>query len=136
VKYFFDTSIIIDVLSKEPEATQMLEDILRDEESELFINRLVLVESLRTIPIKNANIFKEAEKVLELFQKADINPVIYSKAIEFSRFCKSKGINLKGKCEAIDFLHFMTAEYYDLAMVTNDKDFDKLNKVYKEWLSS
>ena len=39
----------------------------------------------------------------------------------------------KGKCEAIDFLHFITAKYNNLQIISNDKDFEKLEKIYQEF---
>ncbi|MCF6184385.1 MAG: aldehyde dehydrogenase [Bacteroidales bacterium] len=96
----------------------------------LYINRLVMIESLRTIPNKNSKIFRESKKMLGLFEPLDIEQDIYEKAIAFSRFCKSKGIQLKGRCEAIDFLHFMTAKHYGLELISNDGDFDKLETCY------
>lgn len=135
MNYFIDTNIIIDLLNEQKDAKVKLNEILSDEASEIFINRLVLTEALRMIDFKASNKFKKAEKVLGLFRQVDINPEIYHKAIMFSRFCKSKGTQLKGNCEAIDFLHFMTAKYYDLTMVTNDKDFAKLETAYIEFTS-
>jgi predicted nucleic acid-binding protein len=54
-------------------------------------------------------------------------------AIQFSRYCHSKGVKLKGKCEAIDFLHFITAKYYDLILISNDRDLDRLECSYGEF---
>jgi len=136
VKYFIDTNIIIDFLQNDADAVNKLKVIFLDPNSEVFINRLVLTETLRTIDFKANKKFKKAEEILDMFQKADIRPEIYDKAIVFSRYCRSKGVQLKGKCEAIDFLHFMTAKYYNLTIVSNDKDFDKLETVYAEFISA
>jgi predicted nucleic acid-binding protein len=135
VKYFFDTNIIIDLLNNNEDTKKKLKAIISEEGSELFINRLVLTEALRTIDFKASNKFKKSEIKLDLFQKVDIKTEIYDEAIRFSRFCHSKGVKLKGKCEAIDFLHFITAKYYNLNIVTNDKAFDKLEKEYIEFTS-
>jgi len=48
VKYFIDTNVIIDLLNNKDEAKEQLKALLIQEGSELFINRLVLIESLRT----------------------------------------------------------------------------------------
>ena len=135
MKYFIDTNIIIDFLENNADAVKKLKAIFLDPNSEVFINRLVLTEALRTIDFKASAKFKDAEKKLELFQKLDMRPDIYNKAIMFSRYCCSKGVQLKGKCEAIDFLHFMTAKYYNLTIVSNDKDFEKLEKEYRKFES-
>jgi len=135
VKYFIDTNIIIDFLENNADAVKKLKAIFLDPNSEVFINRLVLTEALRTIDFKASAKFKDAEKKLELFQKLDMRPDVYDKAIMFSRYCRSKGVQLKGKCEAIDFLHFMTAKYYNLTIVSNDKDFEKLEKEYRKFES-
>jgi len=99
-----------------------------ESDSELFINRLILLETLRTIHFNHKKIFREAEETLKFFRQLDIKPTIYNRAIEFSRFCHSRGVRLKGKCEAIDFIHFMTAKYYNLKIISNDKDLEKPRK--------
>ena len=135
MKYFIDTNVIIDLLDNKKEAKEQIKALLLEENSELFINRLVLVETLRTIHFTHSKKFREAEKKLEWFQKVNIKPKIYNEAIEFSRFCHSKGRGvLKGKCEAIDYLHFITAKYYELEMVSNDGDMPKLEEQYIKYI--
>ena len=136
MKYFIDTNIIIDFLANNEEAKAQLKALFLKEDSELFINRLIIMETLRTIHFNHKKIFREAEKKLTLFRQLDIKPKIYEKAIEFSRFCHSKGIKIKGKCEAIDFLHFITAKHYELQMVSNDGDMSKLEEAYVKFLES
>ena len=135
MKYFIDTNIIIDFLNKDEQAIKTIEEIAQDEESEIFINRLVCIESLRTIHFDNRNIFRKAKETIEVFEKVEIKHEVYDRAIDFSRYCKSKGVQLKGRCEAIDFLHFITAKYYGLTIVTNDKDFDKLELAYMGFIN-
>jgi len=135
VKYFLDTNIIIDILEKKADVLEKLETILLESDSELFINRLILLETLRTIHFNHKKIFREAEETLKFFRQLDIKPAIYNRAIEFSRFCHSRGVRLKGKCEAIDFIHFMTAKYYNLKIISNDKDLEKLEEQYSEFLN-
>lgn len=134
MKYFIDTNVIINLLNNEEKTIKQIKDLLLEEESELFINRLVLTESLRTIHFKHTKIFEKAEETLAIFEKLEIKKEVYDRAIIFSRFCHSKGIKLKGKCEAIDFLHFMTAKYYELEMITNDGDFEKLQVAYEKFI--
>ena len=137
MKYFIDTNIIIDFLNKKDEAIDLLTKIASEDNNILYTNKLVNLESLRTIPIKNIKIFKKAKDTLESFEKVDISAEIYNNTIEFSRFFKTvKHQSLKGKCEAIDLLHFMTAKYYDLELISYDKDFDKLERIYGEFLQS
>jgi len=136
MKYFIDTNIIIDFLDKKEVAIEQLKTLAQEEESELFINRLVAVETLRTIRFSHKKIFREAEEKLSFFRKLDIEPEIYEEAIQFSRYCHSKGIKLKGKCEAIDFLHFITAKYYHLILISNDRDLDRLESSYGEFYTS
>jgi len=135
VKYFIDTNIIIDLINKDSEAIEKLSKIASSEESVLYINRLVEIESLRTIHVSHSKVFQNAKNTLNIFEKVDIKQEIYDEAVEFSRFCKSKGVSLKGKCEAIDFIHFITAKHYGLEIVTNDKDFAKLEEKYNEFIS-
>ena len=134
MKYFIDTNIIIDLLDNNEEVKAQLKVLLLEEDSELFINRLIVMETLRTIHFNHKKIFREAETKLTLFRQMDIKPKIYENAIAFSRFCHSKGIKIKGKCEAIDFLHFITAKYYNLIMVSNDRDLAKLEEAYVKFL--
>ena len=126
MRYFFDTNIIIDIFNKKDDVLEKLEVISLDEDSEILINRLVYLEALRTIDRKNTKIFREAKNTLDSFEKVDIKQEIYDDTVEFSRFCKSKGIQIKGRCEAIDFLHFITSKYYNLVLISNDKDMEKL----------
>lgn len=65
-----------------------------------------------------------------------MNAEIYEQTIQLSRYCRSQGISLKGKCEAIDFLHFVTAKYYELQLLSNDKDMEKLEIMYLTWKES
>ena len=157
MKYFIDTNVIIDLLgnnqsqenkkeSKEEQknrkkeaqeiAQKKLEAIILEEDSELFINRLIIMETLRTIHFDHKRVFREAEEKLSFFRQLDIRPKIYENAVKFSRFCHSKGIKLKGKCEAIDFLHFITAKYYKLKIISNDGDMPKLEDAYVKFLET
>ncbi|MFI3136566.1 MAG: PIN domain-containing protein [Methylococcaceae bacterium] len=137
MKYFVDTNIFIDLFSKVDEvkkkAQEKITDIAKQEDSALFVNRLVYLESLRTIPQNNSHIFRESRDVFDAFEFLDITQDIYDQAISFSRYCQSKGITLKGRCAAIDFLHFITAQYYQLELLSNDGDMAKLATCYLEW---
>ena len=133
MKYFIDTNVIIDLLDKKKDAKEQLKALLTQEDSELFINRLIVMETLRTVHFKHKRVFREAKEKLNIFIQVDIKPKIYDNSIEFSRFCHSKGIKLKGKCEAIDFLHFMTAKHYGLEIISNDNDFERLELAYGEF---
>ena len=130
MKYFIDTNIIIDLLRKDNDTVEKIIEIVSDNESELYINKLVAIESLRTIHFEHTKIFQEAKLILDMFEHLEINPQIYDKSIDFSRYCHSKGVKLKGKCEAINFLHFITAKHYNLTIISNDKDFEKLEQIY------
>ncbi len=131
MKYFFDTNIIIDLCQNNEEAKNIFKDIALEDNSEIFVNRLVALEALRTIHFNHKKRFRDAVEILNAFDAVNIKQEIYDEAIAFSRFCHSKGIRLKGKCEAIDFLHFITAKHYNLEIVSNDKDLEKLEEVYQ-----
>jgi predicted nucleic acid-binding protein len=133
VRYFVDTNIIIDFFDKKPEAIAKITGIAKQADSLLFVNRLVYLESLRTIHRDHSRRFRDAKAVFERFEFLDINQEIYDQAIEFSRYCRSRGITLKGRCEAIDFLHFMTAQYYQLELLSTDGDMAKLRESYNDW---
>ena len=135
MKYFLDTNLIIDFLDKKTDAIARLTPILQDDDSEIFVNRLVYLETLRTISLEKNRVFDASKAVFELFGLLDINQEIYDLAIGFSRYCRARGITLKGKCAAIDFLHFLTAKYYALELLSNDKDMDKLAEAYPMWVN-
>lgn len=135
MRYFIDTNVIIDFMNKEPEAIQKITDLASNEEAELFINRLVLTEALRTIPQANKRIFREAQATLDAFDLLDIKHQIYETAVAFSRYAKTQAISLKGSCELIDFINFITAKHYRLKMLSNDKDISKLERIYPAFLS-
>ena len=138
MKYFVDTSLIIDYTTKSAKHHQdakiKLEPLLKDNNVSLIINELVELESLRTIKLSNNPEFEKIKLVLEMFTKFEVKREIYDKAIVFSRYCKSKGFSLRGKCEAIDFIHFITAKHYGLEMLTSDGGFKTLELHFVEHL--
>lgn len=133
MKYFFDTNVISNLVREDSVAIAKLQELALDETSEFYTNRLVFMESLRAIPMDRKNLFNKTKSTLENFEKLEITQKIYDKSVEFARFCKSKGVSL-GKCEAIDFIHFITAKYYGLEIVSFDGDMGRLEEKYQEFL--
>jgi len=133
MKYFFDTNVISNLVREDSVAIAKLQELSLDETSEFYTNRLVFMESLRAIPMDRKNLFNKTKSTLENFEKLEITQEIYDKSVEFARFCKSKGVSL-GKCEAIDFIHFITAKYYGLEIVSFDGDMGRLEEKYQEFL--
>ncbi len=133
MKYFFDTNVISNLVREDSVAIAKLQELSLDETSEFYTNRLVFMESLRAIPMDRKNLFNKTKSTLENFEKLEITQEIYDKSVEFARFCKSKGVSL-GKCEAIDFIHFITAKYYGLEIVSFDGDMGRLEEKYHEFL--
>lgn len=136
MRYFIDTCIIIDFLNNKKDAIQKITALADNDDTELFINRLVLTEALRIIPQQHTRVFREAQATLDSFDLLDINHPIYEQSIAFSRFATSKGVSLKGDCELIDFVNFITAKHYGLTILSNDKDIPKLEAIYPAFLSS
>ena len=134
MKYFFDTNVISNLVRKEAVAITKLQELASDSKAEFYTNQLVFMESLRAIPLTHKKLFDATKETLENFEKLEITQDIYNKSIEFARFCKSKGISL-GKCEAIDYIHFITAKYYDLEIVSFDGDMQTLESKYQEFLA-
>jgi predicted nucleic acid-binding protein len=153
MRYFIDTNLIIyffdygydfkiDKKKNEPnvkkenylKAKSKLEPILSDSESEIFINRLVYLEALRIVT--DAKKYNYLKSVLENIAFVEIYPEFYEQAIQLSKYCTSKGIHIKGRCAAIDFLHFTTAKHYNLEILANDGDMEILANIYPEWLKS
>lgn len=132
MKYFFDTNVISNLVREDSVAIAKLQELASDETSEFYTNRLVFMESLRAIPMDRKNLFDKTKSTLENFEKLEITQEIYDKSVDFARFCKSKGVNL-GKCEAIDYIHFITAKYYGLEIVSFDSDMDRLEEKYQEF---
>ena len=133
MKYFFDTNVISNLVRKEAVAITKLQELASDSKAEFYTNQLVFMESLRAIPLTHKKLFDATKETLENFEKLEITQDIYNKSIEFTRFCKSKGINL-GKCEAIDYIHFITAKHYNLEIVSFDGDMARLEEKYQEFL--
>jgi len=132
MKYFFDTNVISGLVKKDRVAINKLQELASDETSEFYTNKLVFMESLRAIPLKHKKLYKNTKETLENFEKLEITQEIYDKSVEFARFCKSKGVNL-GKCAAIDYIHFITAKYYDLEIISFDGDMSILEEKYQEF---
>jgi len=106
----------------------------------LLVNNLVKLEVLQGINYKDNSLY---EKFIKLFQKRfeikEINKDIYEMSMKMDRLLKSQGITLKkGKTKdiagVIDIINFCTAKYYNCEIHHNDKDFDKLEIMYKEFL--
>jgi predicted nucleic acid-binding protein len=136
VKYFIDTNILIDCFKKKTAALAKINEIAMQADSELFVNRLVYLESLRAIPLSDTRIFQQAKALFDMFDFVELNHDIYEQAIALSRYCQAQGITLKGRCAAIDFLHFATAKYYHLELLTYDGDMQKLAVIYQCWSAS
>lgn len=115
-------------------AKRKIEPILENDDSVIFMNRLIYLEALRIIT--DSKKFDYLKDVLSNFTVIDIYPEIYEKAINFSRYCRSNGVTIKGHCAAIDFLHFITAKHYEFELVANDKDMETLEIYYPSWLNS
>lgn len=133
MKYFFDTNVICRLVNKDSDAIEKIQELTADESSEFYINRLVYMESLRAIPITHKKLYRNTIETLDNFEKLDITQEIYNKSIKFARFCKSKGLNF-GKCEAIDYLHFITSKSYNLEIISFDKDMVKLEEIYIQFI--
>lgn len=98
MRYFVDTNIVIDILNQ----PQNMEKLLpAEEDNEFCINQLVYLESLRTIDIRKIKIFYTARTLLNEFKMLDMNQQIYDQAVQFSRYCRSQGISLKGNVKQL-----------------------------------
>jgi len=128
MNYFIDTNIIIDIFKNK--ITNEVKNIFKDKNSIFYINRLVKVECLRNISINNNSEYNKIKDILDNFIEIDIRPEDYNKAIKLSRYCRSNGVTLKGKCEAIDFIHFISIKSFKLESITIDNDFNKINNIY------
>lgn len=134
--YLFDSCLLIDAYDKKiPEAIARVRQVFAEDDARFFINRLALLETLRGIRVDTRK-FQTLKDALDIFTVVDIEQEIYDNAISFSRYCRSKGITLKGGCEAIDYLHFLTAKYYGFEILTNDDDMSKLEAMYFSWIDS
>lgn len=135
MKYFIDTNLIIDVFErKNIDSISKLSLILEDPNNEIFYNGIVYTETLRTI--LDENTFSKLKTAFDLFTWLDIDQSIYIETKKFSRFCRSKEIKVtKGRCEVIDIIHFITAKYNDLALLSNDGDMQKLEEAYQAFIA-
>lgn len=135
MKYFFDTNVISRLVKKESETIQKIQALATDETSEFYINRLVYMESLRAIPMTRTKLYCQTKATLESFEKLDITQDIYDESVKFARFCKSKGLSF-GKCEAIDYIYFITAKKYQLQVISFDQDMETMEAKHVEFLES
>lgn len=126
MSYLIDSNIIIDMANG-------IENNFNFE-SDGYITKLIYIECLRTIDIEKLNVFKDTKDLLDSFKKLDIQQDTYDKTIDFSRYCKKLGVNIKGRCEVVDFLNFMTAKKYGFQILSNDKDIIKLESAYQKYL--
>ena len=134
MNYLFDSCLLIDAYDRKlPEAMERVRQVFSEDDAKFFINRLALLETLRGIKWVDTKKFQTLKSTLEIFTVVDIEQEIYDNAISFSRFCRSKGITLKGGCEAIDYLHFLTAKHYGFEILTNDRDMAALATIYPNW---
>lgn len=138
MKYFIDTNLIIDVFERKmSDSSNKLSLILADSETEIFYNGLVYLETLRAVT--DENVFATLKSAFDLFTWIDINQSIYLESKKFSRYCRlnNKGKVTKGRCEAIDFVHFVTAKHYQLEILSRDQDInDKLVNAWNEYLQT
>jgi predicted nucleic acid-binding protein len=137
MKYFLDSSYIIDYMNKRAprhnDVLQAFNQLLKDNNNEFIINRLVYTEVLRGIKLIDKKHYDDTLKVLNSFTEVEIKKDIYDEAISFSRFCTSKGVTLSGSCAPIDFIHFITAKQYNLALLSMDHGFNILDGKYAEF---
>ncbi|MEA3553663.1 MAG: PIN domain-containing protein [Campylobacterota bacterium] len=133
MKYFFDTNVISRLVNNDKDTIKIIQELTADEESEFYINRLIYMESLRAIPLTHKKLYKDTTNTLNSFEKLDITQDIYDTSVKFARFCKSKGLNF-GKCEAIDYLHFITSKNYNLEIISFDGDMEKLKEIYPQFI--
>lgn len=134
MRYFIDSNFIIDTFErKNMSSINKLSLILSNPNDEIFYNGIVYAETLRVVLDENA--FRELKSAFDFFLWLDINQSIYSETKKFSRYCRSKNIKVtKGRCEVIDIIHFITAKYYDLELLSNDGDMQKLEEAYQEFI--
>jgi predicted nucleic acid-binding protein len=130
--YFVDTNVIIDFLKKrETPSVEKLKNLLK-QDVRLCINRIVLSETLRTIPIERENKFvSDKDVMLEAFQLLDIDHSIVMRSIELNRNGRSQGVSLKkeDECGWLDYIHYATAEQHQIEIISNDRDFIKISSL-------
>lgn len=134
MKYFIDTNFVIDVFErKNADSINKFISILEND-GELFYNGLVYTETLRAV--LDENIFLELKSAFDNFGWLEITRSIYVDAKRFSRYCRSKNMKVtKGRCEIIDFIHFITAKHNGLEILARDSDMEKLEKAWNDFIS-
>jgi predicted nucleic acid-binding protein len=134
MKYFIDTNFVIDVFErKNSDSIDKFSSILEND-GEFFYNGLVYAETLRAV--LNEEMFSELKSAFDNFEWLEITRSIYIDAKRFSRYCRSKNIKAtKGRCELIDFIHFVTAKHNNLEMLARDSDMIKLEQAWNDFIS-
>lgn len=110
--YFVDTNVIIDFIKKkDTKAANELEQLLKQEDVSLVINRIVFMETLRAFPKSEEKNFLSTEKILlESFLLVDIDHQIVARSVELNRLNRAQGITLKkeNECGWLDYIHYAT----------------------------
>lgn len=125
-----DTNVLINLFQKNithPKLQEVLES-----DKDIVITNLIYIEFLRGINYNHKRHYLQMREFLNNLEILQVNRDIYNMAIDLNRFCKSKGVTLKGKCEVIDFINFCSAKHYNLKTITNDRDFDILEEYFNK----
>ncbi len=150
MKYFIDTNFFLDLFErKNTDSISKFESICGNN-SEFFYSGLVYAEALRKAPEKllDANnnevldkdgksilIFEELKAAFDNFECLEITRSIFFDAKKLARYCYLQKIKAtKGRCELIDFVHFVTSKHYNLEMLTRDSDMEKLEQAWNDFI--
>lgn len=123
MKVLVDTCIWSKVLrhkSPDEELTRKLKELIQD--GKVAIIGPVRQELLSGI--SQSTQFNQLKELLSSFEDILLTTTHFEKAAEFNNICRSKGI----QGSAIDFLICAVAYLEELAIFTNDRDFENYSK--------
>ncbi len=121
-----DSSVWIDLFkNKHTPQVDFLENLQKNLSHEICISHIIYFEVLRGIPLELER--KRVQKLFKNFIFRDYSNGNFDTLTSIYRLCQQKGFALS---RLGDWLIFKTVLDHSLELLTSDKDFYQLNKIY------
>ncbi len=139
-KVLLDANMIISAFErKDPQAKQVLRQLLADDNTAFAITPLIRYEVLRGINFSNSTKYSELESILNGFEEFEIcreQASLSSNLFRFSRSDASQDQSRIVDKRSFDLIHLATAKCNELELCSSDGDLAKLEKLYQDYLAS
>lgn len=132
-----DSNILIEAINdKKSNSAQKIRELMKNDDIKIFITPLIIYEILRGIELNDDKLYQKFKDLIESFSSLNIDNEIgqlashlfrlerHNKKIEHQ---ESKKIDKHN----FDLVHFSTAKIYDLKLISNDKDMENWENLYK-----